>query len=426
MEHAQATAAGRESLAAAGIDWGELIGGAYRLEGILGIGGMGTVALAFDVKLERQVAIKFVNPAMFIVPETHGLFCEEARAMARLSHANVLAIHALGDHGRHPYIVMEYVDGFTVSDWLRDRPAGTLPTTDEVLRVLEQTCRGVEAIHASGTVHRDLKPSNLLIDRQFRVAVADFGLSCLEGKGGGAQNIAIGTAAYMAPESAFGEATSFDYARDIYALGCIAYELFVGQPPFTGESGLNVLAQHVVATPDLPSLRNRDLGTAYDGVLLQALAKEPQSRQASVAAFREGLVRAHRAATAPERILVADDDEDWRDLTVARLRERFPKAVIDAVADGLSALDAFCNEPYAAVLVDLEMPEMDGGRLIRSLRSIAGARRTAIVVLTAAGGSAEWKRLSAAGADAFLIKPVHIEDVEVAIRRSLRRRREPQ
>lgn len=409
------------ALAAVGVRVGEIVGGIYRVERVLGVGGMGVVALARDERLERSVAIKFVNAATLKLPEVHQRFLEEARGMARLAHPNVLAVYAFGDHGETPYFVMEYVEGRTAAEWLADDPEGKLRSPDEVVAVIEQVCRGVEAIHASQTLHRDLKPSNIIIDNQFRVAVADFGLSCLAGPV--STTLAAGTAAYMAPETAFGEETPFEFARDIYALGCVTYEMFVGRPPFVGESAMNVLAKHVVESPQPPSERRAGLGTTYDDVISRALAKAPSDRYPTVAAFREALVAVHRGTLDPERILVADDDADWRELIVSSLARCFPRAVIVSVADGVSALDTFCDASYSVVLVDLEMPEMDGIALTRALRATDSARRTAIVVLTAAGGPGEWRRLSELGADAFLVKPVDLEDLELVIRRTLRARR---
>ena len=411
-----------DPLAEVGVRKGALIGDTYRIDGVLGVGGMGVVALALDERLDRHVAIKFVKPSMFTVPEARGLFVEEARAMARLSHRNVLAVYAFGDHADTPYFVMEYIDGRTVEQWLVEQTAGSLPSVDDVVRVMEQACMGVAAIHATGTVHRDLKPSNLLIDKNFRVAVGDFGVARVGELGTGSPTL-VGTAAYMAPEAAFGEETIREEARDIYALGCVAYELLTGRPPFTGESDMNVLTQHVLQAPLPPSERRPGLSPGYDDVILKALAKDVEQRYATAEAFRTALLAEHRGTRDPERILVADDDPDWRQILVSALTARFPTSEVDQVADGAAALDAFCDKPYSVVLVDLEMPEMDGTKLTVLLRAIDSAHRTPIIVLTAAGGPSEWKRLSAIGADAFLVKPVDPEDVELVIRRTLRARR---
>lgn len=414
--------AARDPLAEVGVRQGTIIGGTYRLERVLGVGGMGVVALALDERLQRQVAIKFVKAAMLSLPKMHELFAEEARAMARLNHRNVLAVYAFGEHGNTPYFVMEYVDGRTAEQWLADRPAGTLPSVEDVLKLMEQACTGVEAIHATGTIHRDLKPSNLLIDSRFRVAVGDFGLARAPDPTA-PNGPLVGTASYMAPEAAFGEETPREEARDIYALGCIAYEMLCGRPPFVGETDMNVLTQHVLQVPAPPSERRPGIPAALDEVILKALAKNVDDRWLTAAAFRDALVAAQRGSGDPERILVADDDPDWRELLVAALVSRFPTSVIDQVSDGAAALEAFEQKPYSVVLVDLEMPEMDGTKLTVLLRAIDSAHRTPIIVLTAAGGPSEWKRLSAIGADAFLVKPVDSEDVELVIRRTLKARR---
>ena len=263
--------AATDPLAEVGVTQGMVVGGMYRIEGVLGVGGMGVVALALDERLDRQVAIKFVKPSLFTIPEARSLFVDESRAMARLTHRNVLSVFASGDHGDTPYFVMEYVDGRTVEQWLGDRPEGELLSIDESIRIIEQACTGVDAIHTSGTVHRDLKPSNLLIDKSFRVAVGDFGVARASEQGSGSAML-VGTAAYMAPEAAFGEDGVREEARDIYALGCIAYELLTGRVPFIGASDMNVLSQHVLQIPVPPSERRPELPPGYDDIIGKALA----------------------------------------------------------------------------------------------------------------------------------------------------------
>lgn len=411
------------ALGAVGLREGVLVDRTYRVERTLGVGGMGAVALATDERLDRKVAIKFIKPELFAFPEMRTFFHNEARAMARVGHRNVLSVFAFGEHEGTPYFVMEYVDGQTVEQWLRRREEGTYPDLDEAIRILEQACLGVEAIHATSTVHRDLKPSNLLIDQSFRVAVGDLGVArVLDSATGG--NFVVGSSAYMAPEAAFGEDEAPELAsrRDVYALGCIAYELLIGRPPFNGLTDMSVLSQHVLEEAVPPSKIRTALAPGYDDIVMRAMAKDPLKRYPTVDAFRRALVAEHSGAREPERILVADDDDDWRALIVSSLRERFPHADIDEVSDGQHALEAFEKRPYSVVLVDLEMPGMDGAKLTLLLRSVESSARTPIIVLTAAGGPREWQRLSAMGADAFLVKPVNADDVELVIRRTLRSR----
>jgi eukaryotic-like serine/threonine-protein kinase len=395
----------------------------YRIVRPLGAGGMGVVTLAHDDRLDRDVAIKFVRPEFFKQPNLRDLFSIEARAMARVSHPNVLAVHTSGDHEGIPYFVMEYVEGLTVEQWIEER--GDAADLEEAARILDQACLGVEAIHQASTVHRDLKPSNLLIDAALRVAVSDLGVArILAGASGDDATCLVGSAAYMAPEAALGDASKPELAtrRDIYALGCIAYEVLTGRPPFVAPTDMGLMAKHLLEPPPPASSLRGDLPAGYDDVLLRALDKDPHKRWHSVEAFRRALERVRSKEEVPDCILIADDDPDWRDLLQCSLSPRFPDARIDVVADGEQAMAAFERHPYSVVLVDLQMPEMDGMKLTAHLRSLHASDYTPIIVLTAAGGPGEWKRLSQIGADGFLVKPVDPEDVAALILRTMKSR----
>jgi eukaryotic-like serine/threonine-protein kinase len=409
-----------------GLTNGTMIADTYRIVKPIGAGGMGVVTLAHDTALDRDVAIKFVRPELFGHQNLRDLFTVEARAMARVSHPNVLTVHTFGEHEGVPYFVMEYVDGPTVEQWL-ERQDG-VPDIEEGLRILDQTCLGVEAIHAASTVHRDLKPSNLLIDATLRVAVSDLGVArILEGVEGGDPSCIVGSAAYMAPEAALGEGSKPELAtrRDIYALGCIAYEVITGRPPFVAPTDMGLMAKHLLEpAPPASSLR-ADLPSTYDDVLMRALEKDPHKRWRTVGAFRRALLSVRAGEEIPDRILIADDDPDWRMLLHDALAPRFPDAQIDLVPDGERAIAAFESNPYSVVLLDLEMPEVDGMALTAHLRSLDASDRTPIIVLTAAGGPGEWRQLSQIGADGFLVKPVEPEDVAALIRRTMKSRHRP-
>ena len=342
--------------------------------------------------------------------------------MARVSHPNVLTVHAFGEHVGIPYFVMEYVEGVTVEKWI----TSGVPKLDDALHVLDQACQGVSAIHAARAVHRDIKPSNLLLDAAHRVSVSDLGVArILEDAGGGDPCTIVGSAAYMAPEAALGDDSKPELAtlRDVYALGCVAYELFTGRPPFQAPNDMGVMAKHLLETPRPPTAIRTDLPSAFDEVVLRSLDKDPTKRWPSAEALRCALERVREGEAIPERILIADDDEDWRTIMHAQLATRFPDACIDGVGDGHAAIEAFTRQPYSVVLVDLEMPGADGTAVATHLRSLAESRRTPIIVLTAAGGPGEWRRLSKIGVDAFLVKPADPEDVAMLIRRTLRSRR---
>ncbi len=413
-----------------GLRTGTNVDGNYRIVRPLGAGGMGVVTLAHDERLDRFVAIKFIRPELFKQASLRELFHVEARAMARVSHPNVLTVHAFGEHDGIPYFVMEYVEGPTVEDWLRRRKArGAAPDVGEAVRLLDQVCLGVEAIHAASTVHRDLKPSNLLmtgeiVDEQLRVAVSDLGVARILEDGSGGSSCVVGSAQYMAPEAALGDDSKPELAtrRDVYALGCIAYELLTGQPPFDAPNDIGLMSKHLLEPPPPATSLRAGLPPGYDEVLLRAVDKDPHKRWSSVAELRRALLAVHERDHDPKRILVADDDDDWRELLERALAKRFPDAQIDLVRDGEQAIAKFEEHPYSVVLVDLQMPAVDGIELTSRLRAQKASAATPIIVMTAAGGPGEWRRLSKMGADGFLVKPVDPEDIAMLIRRTIRSR----
>lgn len=388
---------------------GTLIGDSYRVVGPLGQGGMGVVVLAVDERLERDVAIKLIRPAYTRSASARERFLIEARAMARVRHENVVEIYAFGELVQTPYFVMEYVPGTNVANWLDDGIlADRLPSIDEALGYLDQVCRGVAAIHKAGAVHGDLKPSNLLIGPASRVAVADMGLSRLfDPKGRLGDHPMAGTPAYMAPEFARTDLSRELVQRgDVYALGVIAFEMLSGHQPFDIESTSDMLAAHRSARPPLPSQLRPDLTTAFDGALLKALAFNPTERTATPDEFRRELLKARESITTSHRalrILVADDDEDFRDFAIEALTYGFPGATIVAVGDGEDALAACDRESTALVVIDLDMPGLNGVELTAALRE---RYSMPIVVVTASGGAPDWQLLSGIGADGFLVKPV--------------------
>jgi serine/threonine-protein kinase len=397
---------------------GDVVGGVYRILGELGRGAMGVVLLGFDLQLHRKVAIKFVNSAAFGEDLKH-CFVQEARAMALVSHPNVLAIHAFGEHGALPYFVMELVDGQTVDNWLARSDRVT--DVDEALAILNDVCEGVSAIHDAGTVHCDLKPSNVLLDQKSRVRVADLGLATpyIEG---GVSKVVAGTPEYMAPELAFDSEQPASPASDIYALGCMAYEMLTGTLPFEGETGLAIMVKHATEKPEPPSLRRPGLPPALDDVVLKALAKKPQDRFSSADLFRRALKEARVSSVEPVRILVAEDDADFRDLLALKLGIEFPDADILCVDNGRALVDAFMSKPASVVMIDLQMPVLDGVAVTALLRSRPDAQNVPIIVMTASGGPQEWKLLSSLGADRFLVKPVNLDDVINTLRGAVRER----
>lgn len=399
---------------------GDCIADTYEVIGELGGGGMGVVLAAIDRQLQRTVAIKLIH-AELRSHDFRARFTLEARAMALVSHPNVVTIHAFGEHEGAPFMVMELVDGSTLETWMSAQPGGA--DIDEALRILNQICLGVSAIHAAGTLHRDLKPSNILLDGQLRARVSDLGLA-VPFKVGVGNKEPVGTPGYIAPEihfdiSADGGATP---QSDVYSLACIAFELLTGRPPYEANDELALAVLHGTATLPVASDIRRTLPRALDAVLQQALAKDPRERTASVELFRRALLEARNDSLEPVRILVAEDDPDFRELLQLALSEEFPGADVECVPDGKRAIQAFDQKPASVVVLDLQMPEMDGMAATALLRTRPAAHQVPIIVVSASGGPKEWKLLASLGADRFLVKPVSLDDLISTIRRATRER----
>lgn len=407
-----------------GIGVGVLLDGTYRLTRLVGEGAMGVVYLGRDERLERDVAIKFIQPQMVRSERAHDRFLLEARAMARVHHVNVVEIHTFGEYMGSPYFVMEYVPGQTVTRFM-DRRARPYLAVDEVIGILDQTCRGISAIHAVGAVHRDLKPTNVLIGPAFRVCVTDFGLvkvldTNVEDQG----DTVSGTPAYMAPEvvlGTFGD-PALEPLTDVYGLGVMAFEMFTSRLPFEHRMPTDMMIAHVEDLPPTPSELRPDLPGAFDAVILGALIKDPELRTPSVEAFRQGLVQAREHAVAPAeslRILIADDDTDFCALVEETLRYAYPHADIITVADGMEAIRLAERSRPALAVIDLDMPGMNGVEVTAALRATPGLENTGIVVVTATGGAPDWRLLQTLGADGFQVKPIDPVSLLALVRRTL-------
>jgi serine/threonine-protein kinase len=392
----------------------------YRIEGELGGGAMGVVLSAFDRVLQRKVAIKLIRSSLQ-ASDFRERFMLEARAMALVSHPNVVTIHAFGEHEGNPFMVMELVEGEPLDRWLdAEQP---YPDIDVALRILDQICQGVSAIHAAGTLHRDIKPSNILLDDGLRPRVTDLGLA-VQVRDGELLKEVVGTPGYMAPEISFDGVADrgATVLSDVYSLGCLAFEMLTGTAPYEAGSELALTVLHATASIPEASDRRRNLPRAFDKVFEQALAKDPKERFQSVELLRRALLEARNDSLEPVRILVAEDDEDFRDLLQLVLVDQFPGAEVECVNDGRQAVEAFDRKPASVVVLDLQMPEMDGMAVTALLRARGASERTPIIVLSAAGGPKEWQLLASLGADRFLVKPVSLDDLVATIRRAARER----
>ncbi|MEU9893407.1 protein kinase [Streptomyces phaeochromogenes] len=263
--------------------WGNggLVGdGRYRMTHRLGRGGMAEVFAAEDVRLGRTVAVKLLRSDLAEDPVSKARFTREAQSVAGLNHHAVVAVYDSGEdvvgHQVVPYIVMELVEGRTIRDLLLNAEA---PGPEQALIIVSGVLEALAYSHQHGIVHRDIKPANVIITNTGAVKVMDFGIArALHG----AQStmtqtgMVMGTPQYLSPEQALGKAV--DHRSDLYATGCLLYELLALRPPFTGETPLSVVYQHVQDIPVPPSEVSDAAPPELDGLVMRSLAKEPDDR----------------------------------------------------------------------------------------------------------------------------------------------------
>lgn len=252
-----------------------LIAGRYRLKGVLGLGGMAEVYLAYDLKLERDVALKRLRAEYARWPDFRARFLDEARLAAQLNHPNIVTVHDVIEDGDTVLIVMEHVPGESLSDRLQKK--GRIPQ-DEALHYLIQACAGLGYAHRAGLVHGDIKPQNLLIAPGQRVKVADFGLArvCEAVRHSRTKGVIWGSPPYLSPEHARGD--PLVPASDVYSLGIVLYQMLTGRLPFTADTPQEWLVAHREAPPVPPRTYNPAISPRLETVILQVLSKEPRER----------------------------------------------------------------------------------------------------------------------------------------------------
>jgi serine/threonine protein kinase len=272
-----------------------LLGGRYQVGELLGYGGMAEVHRGRDLRLGRDVAIKMLRTDLARDETFQERFRREAQNSAALNHPAIVAVYDTGEemsstNEKLPFIVMEFVNGRTLKEVLAQEQR---IQQRRALEILADICAALEFSHRHGIIHRDIKPGNVMITQNGQVKVMDFGIARALASGATTMtqtSAVIGTAQYLSPEQARGEAV--DARSDVYAAGCVLFELLVGHPPFVGDSPVSVAYQHVREDPRAPSDVNHEVSRDVDAIVLKALAKNPVNRYQSAQEMRADALRA--------------------------------------------------------------------------------------------------------------------------------------
>ena len=263
---------------------GEVLGN-YRILKKLGEGGMGTVYLARDLSLEREVALKVISPELARNPRLMARFRVEAIAQAKLNHSNITVIHSFDQEKDSYYIVMEFVDGKTLKNVINEE--NPIPV-DRALKIFSRVLEGIAYAHSRGVVHRDIKPSNIFLTKDQRIKIGDFGIAKVKGiEGLTKMGASLGSPLYSSPEQLLGKKT--DGRTDVYSLGITLYEMLTGKLPFkpSDDSEYKIIKEVMEFKPQKPSELDKRIPAAIDTVVMKSLAKSPGDRFQSVNEFQQ-------------------------------------------------------------------------------------------------------------------------------------------
>jgi eukaryotic-like serine/threonine-protein kinase len=375
---------------------GRLIDGRYQVRSRIARGGMATVYLATDLRLERRVAIKVMHGHLADDSQFKERFIQEARSAARLAHPNVVNVFDQGQDSDMAYLVMEYLPGITLRDLLQQH--GKL-TSEQTLDVMEAVLSGLAAAHKAGIVHRDLKPENVLLADDGRIKIGDFGLARAASANTATGAALLGTIAYLSPELVTRGVA--DARSDIYAVGIMMYEMLAGEQPYKGEQPMQIAYQHANDSVPTPSTKNPKVPAELDELVLWATARDPDQRPRDARVMLDQLLDTERllqtalpgGATSSQRTMVLPSaplagSNDETQVLAAPARHRTGPVV----SDSTSALST----------------------IARRRKRRGWALFVTVVVLAALAGATGWYFGAGPGAQAVIPRSIVGKSIEAA------------
>ena len=322
---------------------GRLLGGRYELIDVVGVGGMAVVYRARDTILGRYVAIKILKEEFAKDPDIRKRFAIESRAVAKLSHHNIVSVYDVGNEDGTDYIVMELIEGVTLKEYLQQK--GRLSWQESIF-FAEQISSALVHAHSRGIIHQDIKPQNVIILRDGTAKLTDFGIaSFATTQETRVVQEAIGSVHYISPEQAKG--SKIDYRTDIYSLGVVMYEMLTGRLPFEGETALQIVMQHINAVPPMPSELVPDIPKGLDAIVMHAMCANISRRYASADELCADLARV-REDPDTQFYYTASDDSSGETQVIGREVQR---AARHAAAEDTAAIPAAPrrrSEPHSA------------------------------------------------------------------------------
>ncbi len=377
---------------------GELVAETYEIRSVLGSGGMGEVYEARDRSLNRRVALKVVRPNI-----KRDYLLREGRALAAIHHPGVVTVHTMGEHRGVLFLVLERVQGLSLDRMIDERRSrGERIGVAEAIDLLISIADTLTIVHKAGLAHRDVKPANVMLAPGGRVVLMDFGLVLPHADRAGHRTVA-GSLDYMAPEALTGHLAEGEaHLLDIYGLGVLAYELLAGILPF--DSSDQTPEAHRAKTRSCPLLtaHRSDVPIPLSALIAQMMAAEPSERpqSAEAALWQLRALRGrlgHEGSTRPFAVLVVDDDPDMRSALTLYVRAAAPDAEVETTGDGRQAIRSVRRRVPDLLLLDLDLPDINGIEVCMLLRGMHLGDSCMIVSVSARATRADVELLQQLG-----------------------------